>query len=290
LLRTKEINGDRISGIANRLNYLVLNLARNIRPARRLKPRRFSTSNLFKSVKSVDTWSPGRGLAENFVTSIFPEIIRRKSESDPKNLSILDIGCGSGRSVDLFLKSGFSGHWEGIDIDNRFIQRESDSFKISFSQKDVLVSSYEPKFDLIYTNSALEHIPAAKHFPGELCKWLKSGGVQLHIVPAPAALPLYLWHGWRQYSLHRLEKEFEGSSLEVYPLGGLFSSFLHFIFITFWENILKISLRRRFPNAYRWLLYRSVKADRFAPILPVFYAVVAFSDTKNQSSNCRVSQ
>lgn len=283
-----EINGDGIRGFKSRLLYLIQNFWLNLRPAKKLKANSFSTSSLFRSRTNIHTWSPGRGLSEQFITQCLSKLIIDKASIEPSNISILDIGCGSGRSVQLFEKAGLTGKWHGTDIHNRFADPTSGKFVTSFSQGDILASEFEPKFDLVYTNSALEHIPFDPEFPNKIRKWLKPGGKQVHIVPAPTSLFLYLWHGWRQYSLRRIEEAFWNSKVEVLPIGGLFTSLLHFFFITFWENIFRISIRKKFSKTYKWLLFKAIKADRYAPIFPVFYVVIALNDPAPTKNN-RVS-
>ncbi|WP_338186431.1 class I SAM-dependent methyltransferase [Thalassospira tepidiphila] len=273
-----EINGDGIRGIMPRLTYLVQNFLRNMRPSRKLKISRFSTSSLFSAPAKIQAWSPGRGLSEQFITQHLPKLILAKAATGTDGLSVLDIGCGSGRSVELFEEAGLSGKWHGTDIDNRFVERNNAKFVTSFSQGDILSAEWVTKFDLIYTNSALEHIPFNPEFPNKIREWLKPGGIQVHIVPAPTSLFLYLWHGWRQYSLRTLEEAFRDNNIEVFPIGGLFTSALQFFFITFWENILRISIRNKFSKTYKWLLFRAIRADRYAPMFPVFYVVIASND------------
>ncbi|NIY75461.1 methyltransferase domain-containing protein [Thalassospira sp. HF15] len=283
-----EINGDGIRGLKPRLIYFIQNFRRNLRPARKLKASNFSTSSLFRTPNAIHAWSPGRGLSEEFIIQYLPKLIFDKTSTNPEGISILDIGCGSGRSVELFKEAGLNGKWHGTDIDHRFVERDSTKFVTSFSQGDILTSEWEQEFDLIYTNSALEHIPFAHDFPNKIGNWLKPGGMQVHIVPAPTSLFLYLWHGWRQYSLRRIEEEFQDSNIEVFPIGGFFTSALQFFFITFWENILRISIREKFKKTYKWLLFRAIRADRHAPIFPVFYVVIATNDPAHTKNN-RVS-
>ncbi len=265
-------------GFISRFEYLIRNFLQNMRPPEKLKRKRFSTSSLFCTSNKVQTWSPGRGLSEQFVTQCLQQLVHAQSPLERSDLSILDIGCGSGRSVELFEEAGLTGKWHGIDIDDRFVERNSRNFVTSFSQGDILTSEWNQKFDVVYTNSALEHIPFDPEFPNKISNWLKPKGIQVHIVPAPAALFLYLWHGWRQYSLRKIEEDFRDSNVQVFPIGGLFTSALQFFLITFWENIFKVSLRSKFSETYKRLLYNAIKADQYAPIFPVFYAVVASND------------
>tara|TARA_R110000824_G_scaffold112724_1_gene262035 strand:- start:1305 stop:2210 length:906 start_codon:yes stop_codon:yes gene_type:complete len=280
----KEINGDHIRGGKSRLTYLWLNFLRNLRCSQKLKSKKINFGNAFETADDLGGWSPGRGLAEHFLISELPKLLDNSGYTDINNVNILDIGCGSGRSVELFETAGLGGAWTGLDIDDRFVERKSSRFNLSFNQCDVLSKDHSPEFDLIYTNSALEHIQADLDFPKKTVTWLKPKGIQLHFLPAPASLPLYLWHGWRQYSLRRIEQTFPNSAIEVYAIGGLASTILHFFFITPWENFFRISLRKKFTRVYKWLLYYSIKADDYVPIFPVFYAVVVSKRSLNNSN------
>ena len=104
---------------------------------------------------------------------------------------------------------------------------------------------------------------------------LSPGGLQVHIVPAPAALLLYLWHGYRQYGVAALADRFRARGARVFALGGAASWLLHFLWITLPETVLRARLRRAFPRAYTTLLRLAFRLDGRLPSCPLGYAVVS---------------
>src|SRR5699024_10066314 len=66
--------------------------------------------------------------------------------------------------------------------------------------------------------------------------------LQVHLVPSAACVPLYLWHGYRQYtprSLSRLtSRGADSSSRLVVRLGGPACNALHFSYVT-WPVLLR---------------------------------------------------
>jgi hypothetical protein len=168
---------------------------------------------------------------------------------------------------------GYSGNYVGLDIDDRFTHTQVQGFQSTFIFGDA--HAYHPgneKFDLIISVSALEHIPQDALLIDKLPSWLVSGGVELHFLPSPTALLLYLWHGWRQYPLSQIGNRF-GSDAVVTSLGGVFTSTLHFTFITVGEILLPLRARKRLRWLYQLLIDRALVLDRFLPIFPSMYVV-----------------
>jgi hypothetical protein len=103
---------------------------------------------------------------------------------------------------------------------------------------------------------------------------LAAGGLQIHLVPAPAALSIYLWHGYRQYSMRAIAERFSTEGVRVYGLGGAATWLIHFLSITIPEVICRVSMRRAMPRLYAGMLRIALRLDHLLPAFPLGYAVV----------------
>ncbi len=213
--------------------------------------------------------SPSRALTESFLFRQLPELL------PVGEIRVLDIGCGAGGLVRLLAEMGYRGSYVGIDIQDAFDHSEDSSFKKQFFVVDAHQYQPDEKFDLVVSISALEHIPDDNHLISGLADLLTARGLQLHFVPSQWALPVYLWHGYRQYTAASLEQRFGVDRVALFRLGGIASFFLHFLFITSWELLLRVNLRKHFPRLYTRLLDTSLVFDRYLPVLSTFYAVVS---------------
>ncbi|MCX7164737.1 MAG: class I SAM-dependent methyltransferase [Rhodocyclales bacterium] len=252
--------------LGDRLRYMALNFVRNldfrksaVSPTRFCMPRQARTSGLV---------SPSRSLTEAFLCRQLPALL------PVGEIRVLDIGCGAGGLVRLLAELGYRGSYVGIDIQDGFDRSEQPGFEKSFLAVDAHRYQPENKFDLVISVSALEHIPDDARLIRRLGEFLLPGGLQLHFVPSEWALPVYLWHGYRQYTVASLADRFETSRTVVFSLGGAASFFLHLFFITVWEILLRLSLRKRWSGLYTRLLDACLAIDRYLPVLGTFYAVV----------------
>ena len=115
-----------------------------------------------------------------------------------------------------------------------------------------------PLNNFVVSQSALEHIENDTDALISVTKKLRLSSknfIQVHMVPAPASLPLYLWHGWRQYSLRNLSKlsslitEIDGHlETRVFALGGINSFWFHLRHYTLPELFAKNLCRENLNN------------------------------------------
>ena len=265
-----EINGDENLRLADRLRYLAANFRRNIAGsfvpvvARSWRPVRQSVA-----WRKLPTSTPSRCLTEAFLHQ------RLASLLTPGEVSVLDIGCGSGRTSGLLAAAGYRGQYTGVDLEDRFAAEQwaGDGFETQFIQGSAHDADVGGPFDLIVSVSALEHIDGDTGLIQGLDAKLAPTGLQVHFVPAPAALFVYLWHGYRQYGRAAIAARFGIAGTQVYRLGGLATFLLHLMVITIPEILLRISLRRRWPGLYKRLLAACLRADAWAPVLPVLHVV-----------------
>lgn len=252
-----EISGDGGMTVAKRLHYLASNLVRNLgHSAVVLQRRGYCTGRL---ARTPSTASPGRALTEAFLGRELPRLL------PSRDIRVLEIGCGSGSLTRLLSEFGYRGSYVGVDVVDRFDRSASSVFRCEFVCSDAHRFEPEGQFDLIVSVSALEHIPDDCGLLQRLPGFVAPGGLQLHFVPSAWGLPVFLWHGYRQYSQAALGQRFDYRRSTVYALGGAFSFLLHFIFITLGEMLVPLRLRQRLPRLYGWLLDSSLRLDRYLP-------------------------
>lgn len=267
-----ELNGDANLGLCDRLCYMARNLRRNLHRRRApLSALRWRAPGRLRTSGVVTTSSPFRALSEAFVLDELP------LQRPPGEVAVLDVGCGSGRLSALLAEAGYRGRYTGVDIGDRFAGPNfaGPAFHMKFVRGDAHVVPLDGPYDLVLSVSALEHIVEDEILLGKLDAMLSTGGLQVHIVPAPAALPLYLWHGFRQYGVTALTDRFGAAGARVFALGGAASWLLHFLWITLPEVIFGVQPRRAFPQAYAVLLRLALRMDARLPSCPLGYAVVS---------------
>ena len=216
--------------------------------------------------------SPGRQYLDAFLVEMFPVFYKQRQ------VSVLDIGCGSGYLRSVFVQAGYAGEYIGLDIqkDRHFDDNSNISFVSNFVQSRIEDFSSAEKFNMVISNTTLEHIKNDALAVKKSKELVKKGGVQIHIVPAFWSLFLYLLHGYRQYNPRRIKKLFEGQDYEVFRLGGLFSFLLHFFWITIPERLTASDKLRR-GTAYPHAVSIAHKLDKYIPVCSFFYIIVVRS-------------
>ena len=264
-----EINGDIRLSAMDRLRYLVRNAARNMRSFVGGPGSRAFTPDMARAATIEAGQSPGRLLTELFLEAELPRL------SPPRELNVLEIGCGSGSMAYRLARLGYRGRYTGIDINDRF-RRDHPAdfpFAVTFIQGDAHTFAPAEKGDLMVSVSTLEHIPADATMIDRLATLFSAGGIEVHVVPSGASLMIYLWHGFRQYAPKTLVDKF-GPRSEIVRIGGLGSYVLHFIFITIPDLILRRSWRKHAPKIYHAILMAALRLDRVFPFFPSAYAVI----------------
>jgi SAM-dependent methyltransferase len=260
-----EICGDVQLSFAKRLCYLAQNFLRNVRySGLRIKPKSFCRERL---PRTPSTASPSRALTEAFMFNQLPKMLPLG------DVRVLEIGCGSGSLTSILAEIGYSGTYVGVDVINRFNHSQNSQFYRTFVLTDANKFEAKDKFDLVVSVSALEHIPDDHQLIPKLAGFLKPGGLQLHFVPSGWGLPVYLWHGYRQYTSTSLASRFNHDQTTLYALGGFVSFTLHFAVITMAEMLIGLKLRKYIPHFYGRLLDICLKLDRLFPFGATMYAV-----------------
>ncbi len=104
------------------------------------------------------------------------ERVLKLSDID-KPYTILDLGCGSGESLNYFKKLNSKLEWYGIDIENspEVMSRTMSSEKfITFNGIDIPFE--DNNFDLVYCRQVFEHVKKPRDLLAEVKRVLKPGG------------------------------------------------------------------------------------------------------------------
>jgi len=234
----------------------------------------------FFSPKSAEKGkaTPNRIYADRFLYEKLGKIIPKKE------ISVLDIGCGSGYIRKVFSDLGYKVSYTGVDIKKH---KQFDQFDKYVLQSDFVESKIEDfqteeKFDLVISVSGLEHIENDKLAVSKADRFLKERGVQIHIVPSPWSWFLYLKHGHRRYTPAKLKKLFDNQNLKIYRLGGFFSFFVHFFLITIPKRIFK-TVRIIELRIYPKIIKTANILDRILPIFSTIYIVI-LNKNKNETA------
>lgn len=259
----KELDGDYKLNKIDQVWYLISNFFRGIWGYRTLT----KTCFWHKKLEGLNSHSPGRQYLDAFLEAQIPKLLKNK------NISVLDIGCGTGYMKEVLEKYGYTGKYIGVDVmrEDKFIE-ESKSFDVKFVESKIEDFNIDERFDLVISNTAFEHIPDDHKAAEQAHKYAGTRGIQLHIVPTFWSLPIYLFHGFRQYSPDRVKKLF-GKKAIVYRLGGLPSFLTAFFMMTVPERLTG-SRKVRSTNLYKKVMKASNKMDRFLPFCSHMYGVL----------------
>ena len=258
-----EINGDEKLGLIEGIKYLILNTYRNIMSARPFSQTLLCNPKLSNPLVLA---SPSRYIIEDYMQC---EIFR---DLESKNIDILEVGCGSGRMSQLLSCAGVSGNYTGIDIAEKFCSKSDKKLSVSFKNIGIHQYKESSNYDLIFSISALEHIPHIQDAIDRMDDLLTDSGIQVHAIPSGWALALYLFHGHRQFPLGKIYSYF--NTPNIMRVGGVFSFMVHFIFITLIEMVLKYNARKAWPNLYSSILKMGIEWDKYLPFMSAGYIII----------------
>lgn len=103
-------------------------------------------------------------------------LINNFSSKTPRNLNMLDVGCGNGKLTLEFIKRNrFNIKVYGIDmLGKNMIEKNINYIMHDFTQKFPFENRF---FDIIVTNQVIEHILDKDHFLDECFRILKKNGL-----------------------------------------------------------------------------------------------------------------
>lgn len=97
---------------------------------------------------------------------------------------VLEIGCGQGKTLEIYKKYGFETH--GLEpYGGKITEREK---SLGIERKAVREARFEDKFDLIVMKEVLEHVPEQEFVLKKCFDWLNIGGSLIITVPNTAGI------------------------------------------------------------------------------------------------------
>lgn len=199
-------------------------------------------------------------------------------------IHVFDTGCGHG-NYSLRLWEGISSY-TGVDAKRRpnWVELEAShpNFHFIESRSTNILSLIPKETNLFVTQSAIEHFDSDIKFFEQIKEFIDRAQhpvIQIHLFPARATLPLYLFHGFRQYTprtISKITRLFPQSKISLIGLGGKSSKRLHFKYFT-WP----VLITRKFDKplftsgGYETELMNAVEGDaQSANRSPLFWALI----------------
>lgn len=108
-------------------------------------------------------------------------------KSDLNNLSILDVGCGTGLSTQTLLQSALGKHIETITLLDtspnmlKYAEVKAKKWGKKYDLINADISKINQKFDVIIICSVLHHIPELKSFLSKIDDLLNENGILIHL-------------------------------------------------------------------------------------------------------------
>ena len=129
---------------------------------------------------------------------------------------VLDLGCGSGRSVDIFRGLAPNAEWVGVDVEDSPEVRQRTRTDAEFHTFDGVRLPFEgERFDLVYCAQALEHVERPEPLLADVARVLRPGGF---LAGSTSGLePFHSRSTWN-YTPHGLTLLIERAGLEVREL------------------------------------------------------------------------
>ncbi len=271
--RVSADKGNVLYKIFVRIVYIPLNFINNRNPKKdvdnKLKISKFKIKDIDKQFSKLNPLaSPSRKLSNLFWNSLDWNLFEQKIGE----FNMLDIGCGSGYYYPKFQE--FANNkiqkYCGVDIINNknWTKLSSENKNVEFKQYNgTNITDKIPKnTNLIVSQSAIEHIIEDINIFEQIASYVKKSKkniIQIHIFPSAECLPLYLFHGVRQYTprtISKITKLFSNfSDVELIALGGENSNNIHKKFLI--TGILRKDIRASKTEQYNKECFDAIKND-----------------------------
>lgn len=287
------LNGDKELNFFQKKLYFIVNRINNSFPNLNVDPkievRDFEIKDIDRiyDITNIKN-SPSRKLSDFF----WHELNWKKIEQSLGKIKILDIGCGTGRYAESFIKFSKNSIHKYLGID---IYKDPKTDEVAKKYKNVKFEVFDgvnlkdhfKGVNLITTQSAFEHIPEDLNFFRQVAEYVKGVNypvMQIHLIPSSACLDLYQLHGIRQYTprtVSKITRLFgDESKVILYKLGGQNSVDMHYRYITkpvFIERT--FDLRDNNVEAYSRETLNAIKKDTEQTSNPAFYALIIVSNS-----------
>ena len=205
---------------------------------------------------------------------------------DLTQCSVLDIGCGSGVTMEYLSDAGAAAV-RGIEIDPLAL-RPGSPINDRIVLGGLLEVNIDETYDIVVMLDVLEHIEDDTSALAKVASCISRDGLLILTVPAYG----WLWSShdvtnahFRRYSVVQLRARLESSGFRVEQIGYMFAGLIPPKLVMRWLEMAGVDLgnasveagRRLFLSelAYRWFRMEAALAVRFARMLPFGSSVVA---------------
>lgn len=285
-----SLNADKGLGFFAKIAYLFLNWVNNLFPYwnidKRISIRPYNDKNILNEFSNTyKESSVGRRLSDIFWRTLPWEEMKKELGE----IHIFDTGCGHGNYGVRMLDAshGLVGSYTGIDAKARpnwsELKQKYPNFNFIESTSSDISTLIPPQTNLFVTQSAIEHFDEDIRFFEQIRDFVKKTNkpvIQVHNFPAASTLPLYLFHGLRQYTprtVSKISRIFEDNSkLYLYGLGGNHGKRVQWKYFT-WPLLVLRGKAKWSENVenYNNEVISSVKSDMKDPSRsPIFWALI----------------
>lgn len=285
------LSADRPLTKFERVAWVALNLANNALPRATMDRRIVERQFRLPPAKLDELWlsirpdaSPSRALCDLFwLTLPWPQILRVLG-----SVHALEMGCGSGTYGHMLsrLLGNQLTRYLGVDIAPNPAWPAASDDRLEFRVgRAGDVEQHLLNANLVFTQSALEHIEEDLHFLRQVARRAESRQplLQFHLIPSASCITTFPWHGIREYTPRTISQVTRlfgaGTDAYLYALGGTACNRVHRKFIV-WPRLRSAGDQRRLrAGSYASALRAAVLSD-FAGSCrnPSFYALVLVSN------------
>ena len=292
-----NLNADSGLNILEKPTYLFLNWLNNLFPYsnidQRIEIRNFNDKNWKSELNNTyETSSVGRRLSDIFWRTLPWE----KIKEELGGIHVFDTGCGQGNYGTRLLSAsgGILSSYTGIDMKRRKnwseLEQKHPNFHFIESNSDDIRSFIPPQANLFVSQSAIEHFDEDLKFFEQIKEYTEKTDkpvIQIHNFPGKAILPLYLFHGIRQYTPRTISKItglFGDSKFYLYGLGGNKGKMVQWKYFTWPLLILRGQATwSRDVKKYESEVIRAIEKDMENPSdSPIFWTLIIHSHPKNK--------
>ncbi len=284
-----NLNADKGLNFFKKFAYLFLNWVNNLLPYvfvdKRIKFLKFEPA-LWQ-----ETWDktyPDSSAARKFSDIFWRTLPWQDIKRELGDIHVFDTGCGQG-NYSTRLWDGITSY-TGIDQKRRpnwtVLEKEHPNFHFIESKSTGILPLIPPDTNLFITQSAIEHFDKDLLFFEQIREFIKKSRkpiMQIHLFPAAATLPLYFFHGVRQYTprtISKITRLFNDSDISLYPLGSSASKKLQWRYFTWPVLITRKYSKPTFDvKIYEPQLKAAFEHDlKYPSQSPLFWALVIKSN------------
>ncbi len=284
-----NLNADKGLDVFQKPAYLFLNWVNNLFPYSYLDKRmRIMPWEGKDWQKEWDKTYPDSSAARKFSDLFWRTLPWQDIERELGPIHIFDTGCGQGNySARLNDASGGRiASYTGVDAKRREnwneLEAKFPNFYFIESRSSNILPLIPPETNLFISQSAIEHFDEDLDFFEQVREYIQKTNkpvMQVHLFPGAATLPLYLFHGVRQYTprtISKITRLFNNVEISLYGLGGNASKKLHFKYFTWPVLITRKYIKPTFDVAtYEPQLRRAVEHDiKYLSSSPLFWALI----------------